>query len=144
MKRRTKPPKPYLPLQTRTGHRQSHRPHLLCKVDKHHRSQTPVIMLDPPHTLSSMLMRGISLVLKTQVESAPRTSIEKHLSWSSDIPPAESFPLHRSRATAYPPNLQPATVCAESGAGEARRPVGRQRGLLTIGSSQSTFYYTYI
>jgi hypothetical protein len=27
MKRRTKHPKPYLPLQTRTGHRRSHRPH---------------------------------------------------------------------------------------------------------------------
>jgi hypothetical protein len=27
------PPKPYLPLQTRTGHRQSHRPHPMCKVD---------------------------------------------------------------------------------------------------------------
>jgi hypothetical protein len=29
------PPKPYLPLQTRTGHRLSHRPHLICKVDVH-------------------------------------------------------------------------------------------------------------
>ncbi len=31
-----------------------------------------------------MLMRGNALVLKTPVENAPRTSIEKHLSWSSD------------------------------------------------------------
>ncbi len=28
------------------------------------------------------------MVLKTPVENAPRTSIEKHLSWSPDIPPA--------------------------------------------------------
>ena len=31
------PPKPYLPLQTRTGHRRSHRPHPMCKVDEHQR-----------------------------------------------------------------------------------------------------------
>jgi len=35
MKRRTTPPKQFLPLQTRTGHTQSHRPHPMCKVDKH-------------------------------------------------------------------------------------------------------------
>ena len=44
------------------------------------------MMLDPPHTSAPMLMRGNALVLKTPVENAPRTSIEKHLSWSSDIP----------------------------------------------------------
>ena len=47
-----------------------------------------------------MLMRGNALVLKTPVENAPRKGIEKHLvhlSWSSDIPPAARFPLHRSR-----------------------------------------------
>ncbi len=27
-------PKPYLPLQTRTGHGRSHRPHPMCKVDE--------------------------------------------------------------------------------------------------------------
>ena len=27
----------YLPLQTRTGHRRSHRPHPMCKVDEHQR-----------------------------------------------------------------------------------------------------------
>ena len=51
------------------------------------------MMLDPPHTSAPMLMRGDALVLKTPVENAPRTSIEKHLSWSSDIPPAARFPL---------------------------------------------------
>jgi len=44
------PPKPYLPLQTRTEHRRSHRPHPMCKVDEHQRQQTPVMMLDSPHT----------------------------------------------------------------------------------------------
>jgi hypothetical protein len=34
MKRRTPPPKPYLPLQTRTRHRQSHRPHPMCKLSR--------------------------------------------------------------------------------------------------------------
>jgi hypothetical protein len=71
------------------------------------------MMLDSPHTLASMLMRGNALVLKTPVENAPRTSIEKHLSWSPDIPPAARFPLHRSRPAEYQPNRQPATVCAE-------------------------------
>jgi hypothetical protein len=46
---------------------------------------TPVMMLDSPHTSVPMLMRGNALVLKTPVENAPRTSIEKHLSWSPDI-----------------------------------------------------------
>jgi hypothetical protein len=137
MKRRTPPPKPYLPLQTRTAHRRSHRPHPMCKVDEHQREQTPAMMLDSPHTLASMLMRGNALVLKTPVENAPRTSIEKHLSWSSDIPPAVRLPLHRSRPAEYEPNRQPATVCAESGAGEARRRVGRRRGRLTSGARQS-------
>ena len=89
------------------------------------------MMLDSPHTSMPMLMRGNAMVLKTPVENAPRTSIEKHLSWSSDIPPAARFPLHRSRPAEYQPNRQPATVCAESGAGEARRRVGRRRGRLT-------------
>ncbi len=95
------------------------------------------MILDPPHTSAPMLMRGNALVLKTPVGNAPRTSIEKHLSWCSDIPPAALFPLHRSRPAKYHPNRQPATVCAESGAGEARRRVGRQRGLLTSGVRQS-------
>jgi len=47
--------------------------------------------------LGPMFMRGNALVLKTPVENAPRTSIEKHLSWSPDIPPAGRFPLHQSR-----------------------------------------------
>ena len=68
-----------------------------------------------------MLMRGNALVLKAPVENAPRTSIEKHLSWSPDIPPAARFPLHRSRPAEYQPNRQPATVGAES-------RVGRRRG----------------
>jgi hypothetical protein len=44
MKRRTPPPKPYLPLQTRTRHRRSHRPHvpMLMRV-------TPPTMRSPPH-----------------------------------------------------------------------------------------------
>ncbi len=91
------------------------------------------MMLDPPHTSAPMSMRGNALVLKTPVENAPRTSIEKHLSWSSDIPPAASFPLHQSRPAEYQPNRQPAAVCAESGAGEARRRVGRRRQL-TVGN----------
>ena len=95
------------------------------------------MMLDSPHTLASMLMWGNALVLKVPVENAPRTSIENHLSWSWDIPPAERFPLHRSRPAEYQPNQQPATVCAESGVGEARRRVGRQRGRLTSGARQS-------
>jgi len=41
-------------------------------------------------------MWGNALVLKTPVENIPRTSIEKHLSWFPDIPPAARFPLHRS------------------------------------------------
>ena len=54
------------------------------------------------------------MVLKnTLVENAPRTSIEKHLSWSSDIPPAARFPPHRSRPAGYQPNRQSATVGAE-------------------------------
>ena len=95
------------------------------------------MMLDPPHTSAPMLMRGNALVLKTPVENAPRTSIEKHLSRSSDTPPAARFPPHRSRPAEYRPNRQPATVCAESGAGEARRRVGRRRGLLTSGARKS-------
>ncbi len=67
-------------------------------------------MLDPPHKSAPMLMRGNALVLKTPVENAPRTSIEKHVSWSPDIPPASRFPLHRSRPAEYQPNRQPATV----------------------------------
>ena len=98
---------------------------------------TPVMMLDPIHTSTPMLMRGNALVLKTPVENAPRNSIEKHLSWSSDIPPAARFPLHQSRPAEYQPNRQPATVCAESGAGEARQRVGRRRGRLTSGARQS-------
>ena len=74
-------------------------------------------MFDSPHTSVPMLMRGNALVLKTPVENAPRTSIEKHLSWSSDIPPASIFPLHRSSPAEYQPNQQPVTVCAESRAG---------------------------
>jgi hypothetical protein len=50
---------------------------------------------DSPHTSAPMLMRGNALVLKTPVENAPRThtgpSIEKHLSWSPDLPPAALF-----------------------------------------------------
>jgi hypothetical protein len=93
-------------------------------------------MLDSPHTSAPMLMRGNALVLKTPVENAPRTSFEKQLSWSPDILPAARFPLHRSRPAEYQPNRQPATVCAESGAGEARRRVGRRRGRLTSSARQ--------
>ena len=82
-------------------------------------------------------MRGNALVLKTPVENAPRTSIEKHLSWSPDIPPALPFPLHQSRPAEYQPNQQPSTVYSDSGAGEARRRVGRRRGLLTSSVCQS-------
>ena len=90
-----------------------------------------------PHVRAPMLMRGNALLLKTPVENAPRTSIEKHLSWSSDIPPTSLFPLHRSRPAEYQPNRQPATVCTERGTGEARQRVGRRRGLLTSGARQS-------
>jgi len=61
------------------------------------------MMLDSPHTSAPMLMRGNALVLKTPVENAPRTSVEKHLSWSSDIPPAARLTLHRSRPAEYQP-----------------------------------------
>ncbi len=57
-------------------------------------------------------MRGNALVLKTPVENAPRTSVEKHLSWSSDIPPAPRLTLHRLRPAEYQPkptNLPPST-----------------------------------
>jgi hypothetical protein len=54
---------------------------------------------------------------KTPVENAPRTSIEKDLSWFSDIPPASRFPPHRSRPAGYLPNRQPATVGAEERGG---------------------------
>jgi hypothetical protein len=98
------------------------------------------MMLASTHTLVPMLMQGNALVLKTPVENALRTgicSIEKHLSWFSDIPPAVLFPLHRLRPAEYQPNQQPATVFAERGAGEARRRVGRRRGRLTSGVRQS-------
>jgi hypothetical protein len=62
------------------------------------------MMLDSPHTSAPMLMRVNALLLKTPVENAPRTSIEKHLSWSPDIPPAAHFPLHRSRPAESQPN----------------------------------------
>jgi len=39
------PPKPYLPLQTRTRHRRSHRPHLPMLM----RGTTPPTMRSPPH-----------------------------------------------------------------------------------------------
>jgi hypothetical protein len=58
-------------------------------------------MLDSPHTPAPMLMRGNALVLKTPVENAPRTSVEKHLSWSPDIPPAARFPFNRSSPAEY-------------------------------------------
>ena len=61
------------------------------------------MMLDSTHTSTPMLMRGNELVLKTPVENAPRTSVEKHLSWSSDIPPAALWPLHQSRPAEYHP-----------------------------------------
>ena len=77
------------------------------------------------------------MVLKTPVENAPRTSIEKHLSCSPDIPPAVCFPPHRSRPAEYQTNLQPATVCVESWEGEERRRVGRRRGLLPSSARQS-------
>jgi hypothetical protein len=54
-----------------------------------------------------------------------------------DIPPAAHFPLHRSRKAGYQPNRQPAAFIAESGTGEARRRVGRRRGLLTSSARQS-------
>ena len=94
------------------------------------------MMLDSPHTSAPILMRGNALVLKTPVENAPRTSIEKYLSWSSDIPPAARFPLHRSRPAEYQPNRQSAPVCTESGAGEARRRVGQRRRRLTSSAHQ--------
>ncbi len=84
-----------------------------------------------------MLMRCNELVLKTPVENATRTSIEKHLSWSSDIPPASHFPLHLSRPAKYQPNLQPATVCVESRSGEARHRIRQQLRLLTSSAHQS-------
>jgi hypothetical protein len=39
------PPKPYLPLQTRTRHRRSHRPHVSMLM----RGTTPPTMRSPPH-----------------------------------------------------------------------------------------------
>ena len=76
----------------------------MCKVDDHQRLQTPVMMFDSPHTSAPMLMRGNALVLKTPVENAPRTSIEKHLSWSSRRHPSRSAistpPIASSRISA--------------------------------------------
>ena len=43
------------------------------------------------------------------------------------IPPAARFPPHRSRPAGYPPNRPPPSAW-KSGAGEARRRVGRRRG----------------
>jgi len=48
-------------------------------------------MLDSSHTSVPMLMRGNALVLKTPVENAPRTNVEKHLSWSSDWSPPKGL-----------------------------------------------------
>ena len=42
---KTPPPKPYLPLQTRTRHRRSHRPHVPMLM----RGNTPPTMRSPPH-----------------------------------------------------------------------------------------------
>jgi hypothetical protein len=45
MKRRTLPPKPYPPLQTRTRHRRPHRPHAPTLM----RANTPPTTRSPPH-----------------------------------------------------------------------------------------------
>jgi hypothetical protein len=75
-------------------------------------------MFDSPHTSSPMLMRGNAMVLKNTCRKCPdNQSIEKHLSWSSDIPPAARFPPHRSRPAGYQHNRQPATVGAEERGG---------------------------
>ncbi len=63
-------------------------------------------MLDSPHTSAPMLMRGNALVLKTPVENAPRTSVEKHLSWSSDIPPAARLTLDPRSYRSWIPKQQ--------------------------------------
>ena len=47
-----------------------------------------------------------------------QTSVERHQSLSSDIPPAARFPPHRPRPTGYPPNRQSATVGAEGRSGK--------------------------
>ena len=90
------------------------------------------MMLDSPHTSAPMLMWGKwvnTLVLKTPVKNAQRTSIEKHLTRSLDIPPAGRFPPHRSRPAGYPPNRQPATVGEEErgwrGTTSSRTTTGR-------------------
>jgi hypothetical protein len=74
-------------------------------------------MLNSPHTSASKLMQGNALVLKTPVENAPRTSIEKYLSWSPDIPPASRFPLHQSRPAEYQPNKQQPLSAERGGRG---------------------------
>ena len=68
-------------------------------------------MLDSPHTSAPMLMRGNALVLKTPVENALRTSVEKHLSWSSDIPPAARFPARPHCRVPPPPASHTTFVC---------------------------------
>jgi hypothetical protein len=56
---------------------------------------------------------------------------------SSDIPPAASFPPHRSRPTGYPPNRNPPPSARKSGAGKKQRRVGRRRGRLPSSTRQN-------
>jgi hypothetical protein len=64
--------------------------------------------------------------LKTPVENAPRTSVEKHLSWSSDIPPAARLPLHRSRPAEYQRSARRGAVSEVGGPCAATRERERE------------------
>ena len=79
------PPKPYLPLQTRTRHTRSHRPHPMCKVDqKSALINTCHDARFAPQLSAPMLMRG---------NTPPNVTTRS--------------PPHRSRPAGYPPNRQP-------------------------------------
>ena len=52
-------------------------------------------------------------------------------------PSRSVFSTPQITSAEYQTNLQPATVCVESGEGEERRRVGRRRGLLPSSARQS-------
>ena len=116
MKRRAAPPKPYLPLQTRTRHRPQDRPRADVQSRRAPALITPVKMPDSPHTSAPMVMQGRALALKNTCRNASSTSVEKHLSWSPDIhPTARWVPStpHRARPAGHPPTRHPGAVDAK-------------------------------
>ncbi len=100
-------------------------------------------MFDSPHTSAPMLMRGNALVFEKHLSNmlrepalrntchGPRTSLP-------DIPPAARFPSHRSYIQQdIHPTDNPPLSARKSGAGEARRRVGRRRGRLPSSARQT-------